>query len=813
MVQLLSRSSVLPPLPQKGRSDKILGGSLIPSNEIQTTCKEWSPLSLIYRYNSTTLEVRDILLLQPVYALLTIHDLPTPDRHRLVIELATHGTMGSTLCIVLLARDTHTQLPKLFIFNPRTLRCHIIYSSFNSKNSVTSMSMSLKIQLQDDHPSLQNSETKSFHLLALGTDSGAVFLIRLCLGTFQTISKIPCIMAQCKTSSVGSIAVHVTSPVSSDASVFILIGGNNGEIEVITYEPQANSDEQDCGTHGTKVITTLWKNMAVVSLMLKSAEEKSEVILVAGQGFRNGSEITRSEIHNPAVTMLKLKLPTFKSMEVWKEECSDTTNGSENMQDCESSYVGSFCIYETSDKAVDKKLKLSSISSLRRKHEMEVISFKQWNISRNYDGVTSCRQQTVTNVPVFLNGAVADAFGKVVILAATELHTLYTTVAQPSKSGYEGISEGDYDFSGLASKLRRELSKRYEKASRSYTERRIQMGSPLIIDLLLEQNGYHEQYPVSEHVYERYCDTIDGYSSTSGPLPCCSHILLYIILDACGKNEFEAFAKNIHLNTTTSQMIMDYWAIDNFQIDKLNAMNSSAYIILFPTLYIKVVKMQVSLSAALKLIETNHIPIQDITDEEVLTAYLLKLKPKDVILELNTICKTLDQTNRRSEVLCKLLYDWFEVGNTKVKQVQLFSTPLNGQLEREVVTYCSSTNPSPSNLNFLFAFYLNRYDYASAMDIHERLQKEDMSSLGQQQRKVMIDSITELIPSIQRRICKVRSDNHGSVQSTPFSAIVFSQTSETEQSMILEQLVRQTQLLNSNDPHSNPFSGPPKMVR
>jgi hypothetical protein len=44
--------------------------------------------------------------------------------------------------------------------------------------------------------------------------------------------------------------------------------------------------------------------------------------------------------------------------------------------------------------------------------------------------------------------------------------------------------------------------------------------------------------------------------------------------------------------------------------------------------------MQGSVSAAVKLIETNHIPAQDIADEEVLTAYLLKMKPKDAILEL-----------------------------------------------------------------------------------------------------------------------------------------------------------------------------------
>lgn len=63
-------------------------------------------------------------------------------------------------------------------------------------------------------------------------------------------------------------------------------------------------------------------------------------------------------------------------------------------------------------------------------------------------------------------------------------------------------------------------------------------------------------------------------------------------------------------------------------------MNSSTYSITFPTPYISAVKIQRSVSAAVELIETNHISAQDIADEEVLTAYLLKIKPKDAIIEL-----------------------------------------------------------------------------------------------------------------------------------------------------------------------------------
>jgi hypothetical protein len=82
MVQSLSQSCALPSLIQYGLSDKIIGGSLVTSNEIRNNYIECSPLSFIYRYTSTTFEVRDILHLESVYALLTIHDLPTPDRHQ-----------------------------------------------------------------------------------------------------------------------------------------------------------------------------------------------------------------------------------------------------------------------------------------------------------------------------------------------------------------------------------------------------------------------------------------------------------------------------------------------------------------------------------------------------------------------------------------------------------------------------------------------------------------------------------------------------------------------------------------------------------
>lgn len=89
-------------------------------------------------------------MLFSIHSLLGISELIT-SHFQLAIELATHGTMGNRLCIVLVARNMDTHLPKLFIFDPQTLKCQTVYSSFSSKNSVTSMSISLKIQHQVLH--------------------------------------------------------------------------------------------------------------------------------------------------------------------------------------------------------------------------------------------------------------------------------------------------------------------------------------------------------------------------------------------------------------------------------------------------------------------------------------------------------------------------------------------------------------------------------------------------------------------------------------------------------------------------------------
>jgi hypothetical protein len=97
-------------------------------------------------------------------------------------------------------------------------------------------------------------------------------------------------------------------------------------------------------------------------------------------------------------------------------------------------------------------------------------------------------------------------------------------------------------------------------------------------------------------------------------------------------------------------------------------------------------------------------------------------------------------------------------------QAQLLYTPLDSKLEKEIIAYCSLTNSSTSNLNFLFSYYLNHYNYAPAIDVYHRLMKLDATSQAQQQRKVMIESVCELVPHIQKKLCEIPTNNHGNEQ-------------------------------------------------
>jgi hypothetical protein len=57
----------------------------------------------------------------------------------------------------------------------------------------------------------------------------------------------------------------------------------------------------------------------------------------------------RSEEHKPSITILKLKLPSMKSMAVWKEECADLTSETGEGRHYESARILSFNIFESSE--------------------------------------------------------------------------------------------------------------------------------------------------------------------------------------------------------------------------------------------------------------------------------------------------------------------------------------------------------------------------------------------------------------------------------------------------------------------------------
>jgi hypothetical protein len=87
---------------------------------------------------------------------------------------------------------------------------------------------------------------------------------------------------------------------------------------------------------------------------------------------------------------------------------------------------------------------------------------------------------------------------------------------------------------------------------------------------------------------------------------------------------------------------------------------------------------------------------------------------------------------------------------------KLLGVPLNHKLENEVLKYCGTTNPSPHNLNFLFMYYLNRYRYVEAMMVHKKLsQYEDAVNVAMQQRNVIVDSTSKLVPSIQLKVAMI----------------------------------------------------------
>jgi hypothetical protein len=87
----------------------------------------------------------------------------------------------------------------------------------------------------------------------------------------------------------------------------------------------------------------------------------------------------------------------------------------------------------------DKKLKLYSIWSFQRKDESHEVVFSEWNVTANVDSVRPSRHHVITSVSHLLDAAVVSCFGQVIVLEASQLHTAYTSIVEPSKVEFSDI--------------------------------------------------------------------------------------------------------------------------------------------------------------------------------------------------------------------------------------------------------------------------------------------------------------------------------------------------------------------------------------
>lgn len=205
---------------------------------------------------------------------------------QLAIEYAVHGAIGDTLYIFLVARNTRSLFPELFVFDPWRLQCNRIASFAGSKDRVTSMCVSPQIPDQvpfiyspcspekqseltiiSQHNLMTDTSIESnrfYQLLVIGTDGGSVHILRLCPDIFLREPDVPSAIVACKTQYVASLSIHVEntsiSNGSTSDSAYIFVGGFNGEIEIITYGRLLDENEPKYGVQSSKVVTTLWKN-------------------------------------------------------------------------------------------------------------------------------------------------------------------------------------------------------------------------------------------------------------------------------------------------------------------------------------------------------------------------------------------------------------------------------------------------------------------------------------------------------------------------------------------------------------------------
>ncbi|KAG2172274.1 hypothetical protein INT43_004815 [Umbelopsis isabellina] len=541
------------------------------------------------------------------------------------------------------------------------------------------------------------------------------------------------IVKQSRSQSVASIEVCVPA-VSTTKQAYIFVGGFNGEIEVMSYGEVQN----EYGVIDSKIVTTLWKNMPVVKMSVYDlANNEEELVILAGQAERGCSDQGQTS-RTPSMTILKVRVPSLKSMEVGKKEMTSKATDAALMLPPNSTTIIAMDLYVS---GTDDIIYLSSIWAYQPPNRIGRVMYACWKVSSNIDKIDFLRQHVVKTTSRLLDACMSGTLSTVAILCCSGLDVAYTTNFQCIKGD---ARKHLYDYDATARTIR---ANENDEKHQTYDEKRSMLGSLLIIDKLLIAKGYGVQ----------------SQFRSSGQI--ISDALLYTVLDAMGETEFCNLSEDNHLSHDTRQRIQEYWSVDNLQIQGIQSVRQLKRATTYSDNYIWAIKQQFGVSAAVDFMKTHHIPVDGISDWEVASAFLECSPSFDAALCLSQPSfKTLNHSDIQ-KFLPRLVSRWFkaaylEIEGNKRLSARLLGVAFDHTLERELVKYCSITNPSPANLSFLFSYYLNRYRYAEAMMIHDKLsQYEDESNVAMQQRKVIIDCTSKLVPSIQLKLALLDADN------------------------------------------------------
>ncbi|KAJ2962434.1 hypothetical protein NQZ79_g2369 [Umbelopsis isabellina] len=713
---------------------------------------------------------------------------------------------------------------QFFLFDPWNQSCNLINTACCVKDRIITAHISKAIDQENSNGPVETNE--GHYLLVLGTEIGSVTILSIILEDIFAFRSLWFTVKQSRSQSVASIKVCVPAD-STTIQAYIFVGGYNGEIEAMTFARV--QDEYDVVS--SKIITTLWKNMPVVKISIYNlANNNEELVILAGQAERGCSEQNDAgpTSRTPSMTVLKVKIPSLRSMEVGKKELTSKATDAALMLPPNSTNIISMDLYISGN---DKVLYLSSLWVYQPPNRVGRLMYACWKVSNNIDKIDFLQQHVVKTTSRLLDACMSGTLSTVVILCCSGLDVAFTTSFQCIK-GVAFKYHYDYDVAARAI-----MTGANNEKHQAYDKKRSMLGSSLIIDRLLMANSYGDHYPPSQQTLERFASVVQSQLNSAGRG--ISDALLYTLLDTLGETEFCKLSEDNHLSHDTTQRIQEYWSVDNLQIQGVQAIRRLKGAAIYLNNYIWTIKQQFGVSAAVDFIKVHHIPVDDISDWEVASAFLECTPPIDAALCLShPSFKSLYHSNLQN-FLPTLVARWFkgiklidihtrrvasiqltavylEIESNKKLVARLLGVAFDHGLEREVLKYCSITNPSPANLSFLFSYYLNRYRYAEAMIIHEKLsQYEDESNVALQQRKVIIDSTFKLVPSIQLKLALLDANNLTETQYYPLSSSLFAYNTSKQfnSDALLQRLIHQTKALNPTTPKSNPFSRPPSMAK